>query len=115
MKETFIWRVYSAAPNVEYEAVTRKAVFGDGYSQEAPDGLNNEKQIWELEIWGHAELDQVAAAKAFLRLRRRLGESFLWTPPNEAQGQYRCTKLTSVDELEGYLRLGFTFEQTFQP
>ncbi|UQY89278.1 phage tail protein [Stenotrophomonas rhizophila] len=115
MKETFIWRVYSQPPSVEYQATTRSAAFGDGYSQEAPDGLNNEKQIWQLELWGHRDIDKIGSAKAFLRLRRRLGESFLWTPPDEPQGLYRCTKLSAVDELEGYLRLSCTFEQTFQP
>lgn len=115
MKETFVWCVYSAPPSVEYEVVTRVVAFGDGYSQEAPDGINNEKQVWSLELWGHRELDQLGAAKAFLRLRRRQGESFLWTPPDELQGLYRCTKLSAVDELEGYLRISCTFEQTFQP
>ncbi|MBH1790540.1 phage tail protein [Stenotrophomonas muris] len=115
MKETFVWCVYSSPPSVEYEAITRAAVFGDGYLQEAPDGINNEKQTWELELWGHREADQMGNAKAFLRLRRQRGESFLWTPPGEPEALYRCTKLSAVDELEGYLRISCTFEQTFQP
>lgn len=115
MKETFTWAVYSKPPSVEYEAITRSAQFGDGYAQEAPDGINNERQTWELELWGHKDLDGTGDAKAFLRLRRQRGESFLWTPPDEAEGLYRCTKLSAVDELEGYLRLTCTFEQTFQP
>lgn len=115
MKETFTWLVYSAPPRVEYEAITRSAAFGDGYSQQAADGINNEKQIWELELWGHREVDQLGDVKVFLRLRRQRGESFLWTPPGEPESLYRCTKLSAVDELEGYLRISCTFEQTFQP
>lgn len=115
MKETVAWRVYSKPPSVEYQAVTRSVAFGDGYTQEAPDGINNEKQVWDLELWGHREVDLMGDAKAFLRLRRQRGESFLWTPPDEPTALFRCTKLSAVDELEGYLRISCTFEQTFQP
>ncbi|WP_422507121.1 phage tail protein [Stenotrophomonas sp. GZD-301] len=115
MKQTFTWRLYSQQPRVEYQAVTRFVEFGDGYSQESPDGINNEKQIWDIELWGHEVDDQMAAAKAFLRARRRLGESFLWTPPGDHEALFKCRELSAVDELEGYIRITCKFEQTFQP
>lgn len=115
MTETFIWQVYSQQPQVDYAYAESTARFGDGYEQVAPEGINNERQTWSVELWGHLQTDDMAAVRAFLRLRKTRGESFFWTPPNEAQARFHCTKLSATDETEGYIRISCTFEQTFQP
>lgn len=64
------------------------AKFGDGYSQDAPDGLNHMLRVWQLQFIDRtaAECD---AIEAFL-----VGQggylSFDWTPPNGAAGKWKC-------------------------
>lgn len=115
MTETFGWLIYSQEPQVEYAYAELSARFGDGYEQVAPDGINNERQTWNIELWGHLQADDMAGVRSFLRLRKTRGESFFWTPPNEPAARFRCTKLSATDEREGYIRISCTFEQTFQP
>ncbi|VVE28143.1 phage tail protein [Pandoraea pneumonica] len=85
--ETFTWPV---RPDVQGQVTFRTltAQFGDGYSQQADDGINVEKQSWPVTLVGTtAELEPV---KDFLR-RHRGVTRFYWTPPDHSKGIYKVT------------------------
>lgn len=65
-----------------------RAQYGDGYEQTVADGINTNLKTFDLtfESIGKGEGDLV---DAFLDARGAQ-EAFQWTPPNGAQGWYRC-------------------------
>ena len=76
---------------------TRKAQFGDGYTQVSGDGLNPRSQEWEF-------LDRHGGTK-----------SFQWTPPLEDIGLFRCEQYKPVPMGGGNYSLSATFIQGFKP
>ncbi|WP_329767987.1 phage tail protein [Stenotrophomonas muris] len=111
MKETFDWPVRVGVQGSGRFAVL-SASFGDGYSQTAADGLNNERQQWPVSFVGYGA--DIAPILAFLRARKG-AESFLWTPPLGQQGLYTCKEYNVTAHGNDAHTLSATFEQTFQP
>jgi len=60
----------------EYKVLT--SGFGDGYEQRAADGINNQRDKWNL-VFKLSAAD-FATVKAFLDARQGY-EEFTWTPP----------------------------------
>lgn len=58
-----------------------RADFGDGYSQTAPDGINNRVVKWSLSFANYPG-DLIDNITLFLDSRAE-NESFYWTPPFE--------------------------------
>lgn len=110
MTETFNWPVTSEAAGTG-NFVVKRAKFGDGYSQEIPDGLNSEYQNWNVTVIGYP--DEIAAPLAFIRARS--GVSFFWTPPRGVQGYYSCKTYDLRDNGGGLWSLNMAFEQVFRP
>lgn len=108
---TFIW-----SPRIDPTGTTtlRKlaAQFGDGYKQEAADGINNKMQSWPLSFAGSASM--VSAIMAFLDGQQGY-MAFYWTPPLGATGLYKCAAYTQQPLGNGTYQLSCTFEQAFQP
>lgn len=109
--ETFTWcpRV-NAQQEVSFR--TRKAQFGDGYTQVAGDGLNTRSQAWTLEFTGNEAY--ISAIKAFLD-RHGGTKSFQWTPPLESAGLYRCAGYKPTPLGNKKYNLSVTLEQAYAP
>jgi len=111
MAETFIW-----SPLIEPQGTgkfrTRAAQFGDGYKQQAADGINAESQSWPLTFRGTE--DYVMPILTFLRARKG-HQSFYWTPPLGAQSLFTCAEYGVTAHGAGRYTLTATFEQSFQP
>ncbi|MCS4445167.1 phage tail protein [Klebsiella pneumoniae] len=91
---------------------TRKAGFGDGYTQVSGDGLNPRSQEWELSFVGTEEY--IRTIKKFLD-RHGGTKSFQWTPPLEDTGLFRCEQYKPVPMGGGNYSLSATFIQGFKP
>jgi phage-related protein len=82
-----------------------KSQFSDGYSQSIPNGIDNEKQKWQMVFSGK----EAAPALAFIRARK--GEVFAWTPPMGVSGAYSCARYSISDEGGAYMTVSAEFEQ----
>lgn len=111
MTDTFTW-----VPLVGTQGTTalrtRKAQFGDGYSQAVPDGINNASDSWPLSFIGDAAT--VQPIRDFLAAHKG-ASSFYWTPPLGAQGLYRCEGYQVQALGGGVYTLTATFQQVFAP
>lgn len=86
--------------------------FGDGYSQDIPNGLNNEVQTWSVVVKGYRA--EVAPVLAFLRERK--GRQFQWRAPNTAAlGWYSCKQFGQRDEGGDFWTITMKFEQAYAP
>jgi len=109
MTDTFIWKPTSSGAATANAAV-RKAAFGDGYTQRAPEGINPRSRSYQLTFTGtKARIDQIIDF-----LDAHVGRSFFWTGPR-GTALYTCD--THTEPLPNGLThtVTATFEQTFQP
>lgn len=111
MTETFTWRAeVSTSGSGEFSMLTAK--FGDSYSQEVPNGINNELQRWTVSVSGYPE--HVQPALDFIRAHK--GQSFIWKAPRStAPGYYKCKKYSLGDQGGAWWTFTFEFEQAFAP
>lgn len=107
--EVFTWRAeVGTSQSGEFRMLTSK--FGDGYSQESPDGINNETQTWSVVVSGRPAL--VDPVLAFIRARK--GQVFQWKPPGaSALEYYRCKRYSKNDQGAAYSTLTMEFEQGY--
>lgn len=111
MTDTFIWKA-EVSTSGSGTFTTSSAKFGDGYSQEVPDGINNEVQSWSVEVKGRKP--DVQPALDFIRSHK--GMSFFWKPPLSAvPGYFKCKKYNLRDEGGSYWTLSLDFEQGYAP
>jgi phage-related protein len=67
----------------------RSIMFGDGYEQRTPIGLNHDPEMWSL-VFDRKLGDDVDGVYDFLKARGG-HEAFYWTPPGEAVAKiYTC-------------------------
>ncbi|MDH2051137.1 phage tail protein [Achromobacter marplatensis] len=105
--ETFNWN-YRKNPRGQITHRTLKAQFGDGYAQEAEDGINSRVESWPLEFFGRE--DEVRPIKEFLD-RHKGWKRFYWTPPLSARGTFKTTGEYQVVPLGGgWFTLSVVFE-----
>ena len=109
--QQFTWRPDKEATGTSQFAVNT-VQFGDGYSQSAEDGLNNETASWPLTFT--KKRAEAEAIKAFLK-QHKGAKAFAWQPPLEPMqlftaGEYTVTPLTS-----SMYRITVTFEQVYRP
>lgn len=111
MTDTFTWRAEAKSQgNGEFAVYTSK--FGDGYSQEVPQGLNNETQKWSVVVSGYSAY--VQPALDFIRAHK--GQVFFWhAPRTSAPGYYKCKRYSLSDEGGAYWTLTLEFEQGYLP
>lgn len=111
MTDTFTWKA-DATLSGGGEFITVRAQFGDGYSQEAPLGINNDRQKWSVVVNGYEP--QLAPILAFIR-EKAGGESFFWKPPLGVIGYYRCKRYTPANQGANLFTLTMEFEQVYAP
>lgn len=109
--ETFAWAPDDEATSDGTFRV-RKSQFGDGYAQVSGYGLNTEEEPWSLTLGGTEE--EMAPVLGFVR-RHGGHRSFLWTPPGDDLGMYRCSSLRRQHKPGGVLVLSLTFERAYHP
>lgn len=111
MTDTFNWPV-QVSSNGGGSFRTKKAPFGDGYSQEVPDGLNAEVQTVTVVTEGlESEMREIID---FARAHK--AESFYWTPPMSDECLFRCKGYKWSTHDGGYrYNVTLEFEQTFVP
>lgn len=108
---TFTWKP-TGQPAGSVQLRVRSAQFGDGYSQEVADGINNKTQSWPLTFTGtKAEMQAIIDF-----LDERAGwQAFYWTPPVGAQGYYKCASYSPAPVGGPVYTVAATFEQRFRP
>lgn len=109
--QTFTWQ-----PSLDVTGsttfLTREAVFGDGYSQSTPDGINNKSDSWPLTFVGNSAY--IAPIKSFLDGLSG-STSFYWTPPLRAQGLFRVATYSLQPHGGDAYTLTVTFKEVFAP
>lgn len=94
MPEVFTWKV-RAEPTGNIAMRTLTTNFGDGYSQDAADGINPRMQSWNVQFRGPSVPalctpgTNIRAVDEFLTARGG-HQSFYWTPPQGQRGLYLC-------------------------
>lgn len=89
-------------------------VFGDGYAQVAPDGLNHVKDMWDVT---HSDVDHLVFLdiKAFIRARLNT-TPFTWAPPGEdALRSWMCTSFKATPSPSQTWDVTLRFEEWFRP
>jgi len=109
--------VFTAVPDQgaskSVEARVASIKFGDGYSQETADGLNNVVETWSVSFTGKTRTaiqaidDFIAALKGF--------QPFEWTTPENRTKKFRCKKWAPSYNHDNDCSLNATFEQHFGP
>lgn len=110
--ETFTWSPL-ADPVGDTQFRVLKAQFGDGYSQVAQDGINNEVSNWPLSFSGYdSEMSPIIQF-----FKRHAGQkAFLWTPPLGVQGLYRVEGYSLQAGAAGTnYNVQATFMEVFRP
>jgi len=108
--ETFAWATPAGVSGTPAFDVL-KANFADGYTQTAPNGLNNKRTSWTMTFTGQAAY--IKAIKDFID-RHAGARSFYWTPPLEGQALFKG-KYTQGHKGGDVHSLSVTFDQDFKP
>lgn len=111
--ETFAWspEQQNASEEVQFRVLSAK--FGDGYEQNAGDGINTRESSWALTFFGRQ--DRIDAIKGFLDAHGGW-RSFLWTPPGQATAiVVKCKAYSRPHGGAKAWRLSATFERGFRP
>lgn len=86
--------------------------FGEGYSQDVPNGRNNERQKWSVVVSGKSPVIQPVLDF----IRAQAGVPFEWRAPNTSGlGWYNCKRYSQSDEGGNYWTLTMEFEQAYKP
>lgn len=113
MTDTFTWAPLMASPGGQAQLRTSEARFGDGYSQEVQDGINNEVATWQLTFVGRSATIQ--AIMAFIRAHGG-ATSFFWTPPLDVPKLFRCKTFTPpIKQGPDAYQVTLSFQQVFAP
>lgn len=110
MAETFTWRPDKSVPGTFTQRV-RSASFGNGYTQRAADGINNETQSWDLTFTGTKA--RIAEILAFIRAQKGY-KAFIWVTPFDGPLYFTCDSFKPTPMGGSAWSLTATFEQTYQ-
>lgn len=110
--DKFIWRVTTdTSGGGDFKVSSTE--FGDGYTQDAALGLNNERQEWNVTYFS-PHMSDIDAVLAFVRARRG-ATPFLWTPPRGVEGTYLANSYRISDHGGARQSITMTFKQVFRP
>lgn len=108
----WVW-VESAGTTLTEEPRVKKAQFGDGYEQRAPDGINNTPQVWELSF---DQVDDAVADDMVAFLRQQGGMAFNYVPMRSTTAlRFKCERWTRSYSTPGESSLRARFDQVFEP
>lgn len=92
------------------EPRVKRAQFGDGYTQEAPDGLNPLLHTWNLN-WDVVTYDERTTITTFLKARNGC-ESFYWIDGAGTTHLVKCPTWTESNIEPTLYKITATFKQT---
>tara|TARA_R100001015_G_C4519301_1_gene88741 strand:+ start:164 stop:511 length:348 start_codon:yes stop_codon:yes gene_type:complete len=93
---------------------TRTVKFGDGYEHRFLFGLNQNPKVFNL-TWKHITETDADTIETFLDARAVDGESFTYTPPNEASAmQFKCQNWSKLMERPSRATIEATFTEVFE-
>lgn len=110
----YIW-TESASTSLEVVPHVIGTRFGDGYEQDAPDGLNPQHQEWDLV---HAEVERALVDEIEAFILPGLGHArFDWVPLGKTTAiKVKCTSYRKVQTpVWGFFDLSLRFQQVFEP
>lgn len=107
---TFTW-IPDQGVSTETSAKVRRAQFGDGYAQRAPDGLNSVREVWSVQFTLRTKAE-INAIDDFLRAAKG-STAFDWVTPKGGSGRYTCETWTPAYVHDGDCSLTATFQQEF--
>jgi len=110
--DTFVW-CPSTQSSADGTFSTLTAQFGDGYAQEAGNGLHTESQNWNLMFVGKSPT--IAPILNFIKIHQGY-RAFLWTPPLSDEPRYYKVKTYSLNPSGAdVFSLSLTFTEAFKP
>ena len=86
-----------------------RADFGDGYSQRVGDGINVEREIWQLS-WNMLTSLQASNISDFFDAREGT-EAFAWLTPNAETKNFTVQTYTKTPIANGLFSMAATLEQ----
>lgn len=113
MMETFDFPVDNSA-SIEVSQRNLRTDFGDGYTQEAGDGINTRSEAWRISAMGHWESGRGMPVKAMAEFLDRQGgyQAFEWVTPLGATKLFKCRSGYSLTSKgAGYFQLSASFEE----
>ncbi len=87
----------------------KRASFGDGYSQQAPDGINYNLYTWNL-VWEVLTSDEKDTIEAFLESKGGY-QTFEWEDPASDTYKVKCTGWTISNFEPSLYKITATFKQ----
>lgn len=95
--------------------------FGNGYRQDALDGLNSDRLMAQV-VFTNRSKESINALTNFLKgsasYQRTPDEYFYWLPPYPLNDRgvikVKCPKFTVIPQSTNIISLSATFEQTFE-
>jgi phage-related protein len=108
---TFTWSVsYSSSKSVKPRV--KQAKFGDGYSQESPDGINNVAEEWSVSF-ENIDVSTFTNIETFFKDHGGY-IAFDWTTPDGLTARFKCREW-QFSHSAYQLRTGTAkFEQVFE-
>ena len=106
------------ATSVDVGFQTLSAQFGEGYAQEAGDGINIRREAWQISAAGHWTDGSGMPVKAMSEFLDRHGgyKAFRWETPLGETKLFKCRGGYSLSpQGAGNFRLAATFEEVFHP
>lgn len=107
---TFTFIPNSAFKNEEPRVLI--SVFGDGYQQRVGDGININKQIWDLNFVGLTDA-QADSIESFLLAANGIS-NFDWTTPKGELIKVICKSMPRTYVEPDVNEMNLTFEQVFE-
>lgn len=87
----------------------KRASFGDGYSQQAPDGINYNLYTWNLS-WDVLTSDEKTTIENFL-INQKGYITFEWTDPSSTVYKVKCPSWTVTNFEPSLYKITATFKQ----
>lgn len=91
------------------EPRVKRVEFGDGYTQEAPDGLNYNMYTWSLN-WEALTPTEKTIIENFIVARKGY-ETFLWTDPDGVNYRVKCRSWSMTEFAPKVYSFKATFNQ----
>lgn len=106
------------ATSISVSHRTKRTDFGDGYTQEAGDGINTRAESWRISASGHWETDSGMPVKQMAEFIDRHGgyKAFQWETPMGRVALFKCRGGYSLTgEGAGNFQISATFEEAHHP
>lgn len=110
-KPYFFWTP-SYGYDINIQPKVKTIIFGDGYSQDVKDGINNILLVLDLGFLSR-DLDEYSAIIHFLQKREGI-ESFYFTPPQPfgTLKKFKCKKINPSQKFYNNYDIKVTFEES---